>query len=451
MNTKTRYREAFPTVRTFKTFEHYLDHYYVICGDIVYSDDVRTPGASLLTAWHEKSITDTVLDLTGMTDVERKSYFASLEYVNWKCKTFKNVNNFEAHIELVEEPAAVNHHNHHPTRCSVDGRDEYATGTAVYNYGAKDLREPVSFLLASDSFQEKTGVQEVDFAQFIDYASQDAVLLGSKSFSIANFLAELTELKMLTKLFKFKTSDPLRTAAEGNLAWNFGISPFIGDIVKMYDIFLSLQGRIDAWNSMAEMGVLMNKHSRSRGNLAPFFHEENWEDPWSSFTRGTVKADVKSFSTYYHLYYRPIAIPDLGIQDIYFSVLGLRDPLNVVWEAIPFSFLVDWVYNVGDLIDHWSAADPIISMEIESFGYSRKLEMSVESTGESYRRDYNFSTDLNSLSLGKYMGTYVSYERQKLPVDSLPSLTAKDVGEWTLGDFGLKKASLIASLAIVLS
>lgn len=454
MNTKTRYRQAYDKVEITKVFSGFTDHHNYWCLDNIFVDDSRDLSIPLLTEWSEKSITDTVIDLDGLSSAERNALFRSNEYKAWKCATFKDVNNFEVNVRLVEEPDDWVFEESKYNTCAI-GAYSYAnwSGTGASSSWSKNVREPVTFLLQDPDFQDQTGVAPTDFTAFIDYASSDAALLGSESFSIANFLAELKELHMLQKLFKFKWADePLRTAAEVNLGWNFGIAPMISDIIAMYDIAMSLQERIDKWNSMADAGVLMNKHARSRGNLGPFQFEKGYQDAWGSWVSGKVTADVKSFSTYYHLYYHPVRIPDLNIKDIYFSVLGLRNPAEIVWEGIPFSFLVDWVYNVGDIISLWTNAEPVIQMDIVTFGYSRKLDMAVTSTAHRYRGDFVFTARVPiNVSCGRYEGTYTAYERKKLLVESLPEQTARSVGEWQLADIGLKKASLLASLAIVLS
>lgn len=35
------------------------------------------------------------------------------------------------------------------------------------------------------------------------------------------------------------------------------------------------------------------------------------------------------------------------------DVLGLDQPIEAVWELIPFSFMLDWVFSIGDLLESW--------------------------------------------------------------------------------------------------
>ena len=36
------------------------------------------------------------------------------------------------------------------------------------------------------------------------------------------------------------------------------------------------------------------------------------------------------------------------------STFGMDQPLEVIWELTPFSFILDWLFNIGDLISAWS-------------------------------------------------------------------------------------------------
>jgi hypothetical protein len=36
------------------------------------------------------------------------------------------------------------------------------------------------------------------------------------------------------------------------------------------------------------------------------------------------------------------------------SIYGLTQPVEAIWELIPFSFIVDWFFNVGNTIGSWT-------------------------------------------------------------------------------------------------
>jgi len=46
----------------------------------------------------------------------------------------------------------------------------------------------------------------------------------------------------------------------------------------------------------------------------------------------------------------------LNIPKAQFSSLGLVNPLYLVWEELPFSFVVDWFSPIGNVLNSWTAA-----------------------------------------------------------------------------------------------
>jgi hypothetical protein len=54
--------------------------------------------------------------------------------------------------------------------------------------------------------------------------------------------------------------------------------------------------------------------------------------------------------------------------------LGLDKPFSGIWEAVPFSWLIDYVTNIGDMISAIEeTAKKLFRYEIVDFGYSTKM------------------------------------------------------------------------------
>jgi hypothetical protein len=56
------------------------------------------------------------------------------------------------------------------------------------------------------------------------------------------------------------------------------------------------------------------------------------------------------------------------------AILGLRGTASVVWEAIPFSFVVDWIVNVGQFLE--SREDDLIEPDVFVTDYSVSVKVS---------------------------------------------------------------------------
>jgi hypothetical protein len=67
------------------------------------------------------------------------------------------------------------------------------------------------------------------------------------------------------------------------------------------------------------------------------------------------------------------------------SVWGLDKPLETIWELTPFSFIIDWFFNIGDIIASWSYNPSLHARaswitEEHKFTYKRELVDGVSSS-----------------------------------------------------------------------
>lgn len=116
-----------------------------------------------------------------------------------------------------------------------------------------------------------------------------------------------------------------RQASSTFLEWHFGWSPLIGDVYNTIDLLQSPIKATTVQGSAKDSGVY------SRGNPPPAF---------AVVEVGTCVLRVK--------YRAEIAVdnPNLYLA----NSLGLINPAVVLWEIVPFSFVLDWFVNVGDVL-----------------------------------------------------------------------------------------------------
>ena len=164
------------------------------------------------------------------------------------------------------------------------------------------------------------------------------------SVSIPNFLLELDDIPRLWQQFKYKLSLAKR-AAGLKLSWDFGLRPLIGDLQNIKDAISTSLERVKEWNKTAgtiyqKSATLSNLNNSSSGtetlSLAP--HVVNW--------RGSRSGTVSAFLTF-----KTLAIPALTEAETmlrtYLDALGFELNPRIVWDAIPFSFVLDWFFDVG--------------------------------------------------------------------------------------------------------
>lgn len=103
------------------------------------------------------------------------------------------------------------------------------------------------------------------------------------------------------------------------------------------------------------------------------------------------------------------------VSDI--KALGLTEPVDAIWELIPFSFIIDWFFNVGKIIASWS---PNVGMRTLASWYS-VIDMSTIA-GEVETATNN--TYYNYTNIAQRSGSYsrIDIAKYRLPNPDRPIL-----------------------------
>lgn len=189
----------------------------------------------------------------------------------------------------------------------------------------------------------------------------------SKETLLANFAWELPDVQKLWPAFRdllfpvrsrhiSRVSSAKRRVKEyanAHLAYNFGAAPLIGDLIRIYESLSRLSDHV-AWlkkNSGQKTKVVFTSGLRrptsstlpARPSAAPTGGGGYWR------TVTELRAGFKAWAV--------ITYDVSGLSEIELSArtlmrsFGLNNPAAVLWEAIPYSFVVDWVSNVGQLVE----------------------------------------------------------------------------------------------------
>lgn len=140
------------------------------------------------------------------------------------------------------------------------------------------------------------------------------------------------------------------------LAWEFGGAPFIGDLEKLAGLVGAIQKRIqelkDSWGKETRL-----KYVRKDVVSIPFIRD------WVSLGYNYPICPMGNYEIYQRWHRTDVRftarltqfLEGLDTLGGYLRVLaaatGFNNPLKVVWETIPFSFVVDWVFNVSKLFE----------------------------------------------------------------------------------------------------
>lgn len=256
--------------------------------------------------------------------------------------------------------------------------------------------------------------------------------------SLANDLIELQQIKDLAKPFG-RAKSRIGKAANATLWLEFGVKPTVDSILGTMDLIRSLPDKIRDLKNRANR--LQTRHYRGYSALeslalpsdpASFATIENAGD----FREVGIKAIYRwvkkpIYSATLKFRYDVSSLTDLEYQVRAWSqALGIDKPLSVAWNAIPFSFVVDWFVNVGDWIDSLQP-ESVLPIVIEDFSHSVKYSYKAEAL-------LSYWKGLLVCPIGSQQTSY--YERRR----DIPSTVAQwELNMPRLGSFILG-AALIA-------
>lgn len=210
-----------------------------------------------------------------------------------------------------------------------------------------------------------------------------------------NFLYELPELRRTAKqIFKKRSARDFRKDLSSDyLGWNFGIKPLIHDLRTLTRLLKGVDQRIQ-WHK-DNSGKPVRVHFQADVTPADAITSV----PSPAATSWSFHNHVNEMKMTYRA--SALVIFDFPQRSLledrvrYLGdVMGFTRPLSVLWEATPYSFVVDWVYDVSDLAERFSLNSWDVKYRILKAGYSVSTVFGTEGRvygGYPVDNGYNFT------------------------------------------------------------
>jgi hypothetical protein len=178
--------------------------------------------------------------------------------------------------------------------------------------------------------------------------------------SFANFLWELRDLKGMVNNIKNWI-----TAPGAFLSWNFGWLPMIQDLKKLLTVCADVNKRLAHLKRVNKRVVTITHQEQ--------FLEGSLEEPGVSPGGGSMDPSYPNpppmlTTTQYAEYdvrmntgvYYDLTIPPdwEAFLSGMCAALGLLNPVKIIWNAIPWSFVVDWIINLSQFLDTATELQP---------------------------------------------------------------------------------------------
>lgn len=131
------------------------------------------------------------------------------------------------------------------------------------------------------------------------------------------------------------------------LSANFGYLPLIDDVFK-------LVGDIQHFNQRLDTFILYSKKPQvgHYTEIVPAYEVDlvNERSNWfERFWHKDSVSDARWTCTIKYGY--EVLIPKLNVPTIFLRYLGLRSNPRIIWDALPFSFVIDWIFRLGKFLE----------------------------------------------------------------------------------------------------
>jgi len=188
--------------------------------------------------------------------------------------------------------------------------------------------------------------------------------------NILNFGYELRELGDLIPSLAEGLS---RTVSGQFLNWSFGVKPLISDLKTLGSILKVVEARLaylrETWGKRVRVGhqqeINVDLSSSTQTVYSPI------SDTVVKMTPASYRCRFVASGYIYHTLDRLYGIESTlrGAS----AALGLLNPVEAVWNAIPFSFVADWFGRIGNALSRLDTLQPFPgTWNCIDFGYSTK-------------------------------------------------------------------------------
>lgn len=261
------------------------------------------------------------------------------------------------------------------TPIAYAGPDGSTYQTTVYDFvgggistpGAPvEPSSPIDMRVIDGKLRKAILDQNVDLATALAEFKQTSNLVTQAAGDIYRAYQSLRHGKGFADLFanlsKPRTRNG-RAAARRWLEFQYGMRPLFNDIY----------GSAQALHKTISEGSHLFAKAR--------VHESFNRPVTTSYGTASVQIDLRMKGV---ARYR---ISSSGLKQL--SEVGITNPAKVIWEIIPYSFVVDWILPVGSFLEGLSALIGTDSLQVaRSYQYSRRVTLPVTKLGGGYVVSY---------------------------------------------------------------
>jgi hypothetical protein len=196
--------------------------------------------------------------------------------------------------------------------------------------------------------------------------------------SLPNFLLELDDVGKLFQVWK-KNLSLAKNVAGAHLNYSFGWKPLLGDIREMVGVISGLMDKLKAFEQAANQTIQSDRliSNETTAKSGTFFYSGNTHHPcsWSATLQCVKRAGLT-----YRMSPFQVTNDYKTMLRAYLDALGFELNPRIIWDALPFTFVLDWFFGVGSWLErHKYDTLEIPIVYVDSY-VQCKQQVSVQST-----------------------------------------------------------------------
>lgn len=237
-------------------------------------------------------------------------------------------------------------------RTAIQGGSGYLGNLSLPSNLASCHNEALTFFAAGCTTMEfQLGVDLLEWRETVDLLKA----LVPKLKSLNNFVENLWKLSAWKAYFRSLEISAreltFKDLANSHLAYSFGVKPLVEDCIALIRVLRGLEAKF-AWlreHSGKPVKVKFSKDLSKSNKPSETVSEAEFE---------AVTLRIRSYSCFYKAFalmvYDTSQLSDVELKlRILSRSFGLDAVGGMIWESIPYSFVVDWVFGVSDWLDQF--------------------------------------------------------------------------------------------------
>lgn len=193
------------------------------------------------------------------------------------------------------------------------------------------------------------------------YLAVKVLAATNPSKPVVDLPVSLLELRELPSLLKTTGDTLIKTFAKKNLNREFGLTPLMSDFVSLWDIGDDIKKRVEMFKQLREKPLCRKAILYENSVVTnPGTSVQSNSSPTQCRVSHKMVQQVTDIKVWGYVTWKPDPVfnkmnPEYGDQELQYlarrAVYGAQVGLVTAWNALPWTWLIDWFGNIGDWLE----------------------------------------------------------------------------------------------------